>query len=94
MDLLRTQVSLLGMSDPDVASNTDDANRGKATRLVAQTPALIATSERISAGLAPADVDPSRASPGTSCTCSTATSPTPPTCAPSTSASYFMPNMA
>ena len=60
MDLLRTQVSLIGMSDPDVASNTDDANRAKATRLVAQTPALIATSERISAGLAPADVDPAR----------------------------------
>ncbi|MDQ6848044.1 MAG: citrate synthase [Candidatus Dormibacteraeota bacterium] len=58
MDLLRTQVSLLGMSDPDVAENSDDANRSKATRLVAQTPALIATSERISAGVAPADVDP------------------------------------
>ncbi|MBJ7596372.1 MAG: citrate synthase [Candidatus Dormibacteraeota bacterium] len=58
MDLLRTQVSLLGMSDPDVAENSDDANRAKATRLVAQTPALIATSERISAGFAPADVDP------------------------------------
>ncbi len=60
MDLLRTQVSLLGMSDPDVASNADEANRAKATRLVAQTPALIATSERISAGSAPADVDPER----------------------------------
>ena len=58
MDLLRTQVSLIGMSEPAVTDNSDDANRGKATRLVAQTPALIATSERISAGFAPADVDP------------------------------------
>ena len=60
MDLLRTQVSLIGMSDPDVATNGDEANRAKATRLVAQAPGLIATSERISAGVAPADVDPER----------------------------------
>ncbi len=60
MDLLRTQVSLIGMSDPDVAANSDEANRAKATRLVAQAPALIATSERISTGVAPADVNPER----------------------------------
>jgi citrate synthase len=60
MDLLRSQVSLIGMSDADVASNADDANRAKATRLVAQSPALIATSERISAGHAPATAEPDR----------------------------------
>jgi citrate synthase len=60
MDLLRTEVSMLGMSDPDVADNSDAANRSKATRLVAQSPALVATSERIRTGTAPADADPKR----------------------------------
>jgi citrate synthase len=60
MDLLRTEVSMLGMADPDVADNSDDANRTKAMRLVAQTPALVATSERIRTGTVPADADPER----------------------------------
>jgi citrate synthase len=58
MDLLRTQVSMLGMADPDVADNSEAANRTKATRLVAQTPALVATSERIRTGTAPVTADP------------------------------------
>jgi citrate synthase len=60
MDLLRTQVSMLGMADPDVADNSEAANRSKSMRLVAQTPALVATSERIRTGTAPADADPER----------------------------------
>ena len=60
MDLLRTQVSLLGMADPEVADNGADANLRKATRLVAQAPSLIASSERIRAGAAPTQPDPAR----------------------------------
>lgn len=60
MDLLRTQVSLLGMADPQVADNSDEANRAKAIRLVAQTGTLVATSERIRRGEAPAAADPDR----------------------------------
>ena len=58
MDLLRTQVSLLGMSDPDSADNSEPTNRAKATRLVAETGTLIATSERIRNAAEPADADP------------------------------------
>jgi citrate synthase len=53
-------VSMLGMVDPDVADNSEAANRTKSIRLVAQTPALVATSERIRTGTAPADADPER----------------------------------
>jgi citrate synthase len=60
MDLLRTQVSLLGMHDPQSADSGEAANRSKATRLVAQTGMLVATSERIRRGQAPADPDPER----------------------------------
>jgi citrate synthase len=60
MDLLRTQVSLLGMGDPQTADNGDAANRSKATRLVAQAGTLVATSERIRLGEPPADPDPSQ----------------------------------
>ncbi|HEY7926666.1 MAG TPA: citrate/2-methylcitrate synthase [Candidatus Dormibacteraeota bacterium] len=58
MDLLRTQVSMLGMSDPDRADNSEKANQTKAMRLVAQTCVLIATSERIRTGVQP--IDPQR----------------------------------
>ncbi|MFN2569424.1 MAG: citrate/2-methylcitrate synthase [Candidatus Dormibacteria bacterium] len=47
MDVLRTQVSLLGMVDPDTADRSDCGNRAKAARLVAQVGTLVATSERI-----------------------------------------------
>jgi citrate synthase len=53
MDLLRTQVSILGMVDPDSRENSEDANRTKAMRLVAQTGVLVATSERIRTGVQP-----------------------------------------
>jgi citrate synthase len=60
MDLLRTQVSILGMSDPDTADNSEEANRTKAMRLVAQTGTLVATSERIRTASEPANPDPDR----------------------------------
>jgi citrate synthase len=53
MDLLRTQVSVLGMADPLAADNSVDANYTKAVRLVAQAGTLVAASERIHGGAAP-----------------------------------------
>ena len=43
MDLLRTGVSLLGMTDPDAGDNSHDANLRKSVRLLAQVPFLIAS---------------------------------------------------
>ncbi|MGQ0694339.1 MAG: citrate/2-methylcitrate synthase [Nitrospiraceae bacterium] len=47
MDVLRTSVSLLGMSDPDAAENSREANIRKSIRLVAQIPIVIATAHRL-----------------------------------------------
>lgn len=47
MDILRTATSLLGCYDPEAAENTPAANRRKALRLLAQTPALITSWEHI-----------------------------------------------
>jgi citrate synthase len=60
MDLLRTQVSVLGMADPRAGDNSEDADLAKAVRLVAQSGTLVATSERIRTGSAPAMPDPQR----------------------------------
>jgi 2-methylcitrate synthase/citrate synthase II len=46
MDILRTGVSLLGMTDPDASDNSHDANVRKAVRLLAQIPLVIATAHR------------------------------------------------
>ncbi len=53
MAVLRTQVSLLGALDGDAADNSDDADRRKAARLVAQVGTLVAGTERIQQGLDP-----------------------------------------
>jgi citrate synthase len=53
MAVLRTQVSLLGALDRDAADNSDDADRRKAARLVAQVGTLVAGTERIQQGLDP-----------------------------------------
>jgi 2-methylcitrate synthase/citrate synthase II len=50
MDILRTSVSLLGMSDPDALDNSHDANVRKALRLLAQIPLIIATAHRLTRG--------------------------------------------
>ena len=60
MDLLRTQVSILGMADPDESDNGEEAGHVKAIRLVAQTGPLVATSERIRRGEQPVEPDPER----------------------------------
>lgn len=50
MDILRTGVSLLGLTDPDAADNSHDANVRKAIRLLAQIPLIIATAHRLATG--------------------------------------------
>jgi citrate synthase len=53
MAVLRTQVSLLGALDPLAGDNSEEANRRKAARLVAQTGTLVAGTERVQQGLDP-----------------------------------------
>lgn len=50
MDILRTGVSLLGMTDPDAADGSHDGNVRKSIRLMAQIPVLIATAHRLAHG--------------------------------------------
>jgi 2-methylcitrate synthase len=47
MDILRTGVSLLGMTDPDGTNDSHEANLRKAVRLLAQTPVIIANAYRL-----------------------------------------------
>ncbi len=53
MEVLRTAVSLLSMYDPDDADNGREANVRKATRLVAQTPTIVAALQAIREGREP-----------------------------------------
>ena len=50
MDVLRTGVSILGMTDPEAGDSTAGANIRKSIRLLAQIPLLISAADRISAG--------------------------------------------
>jgi 2-methylcitrate synthase/citrate synthase II len=50
MDILRTGVSLLGMTDADAADNSHDANLRKSVRLLAQIPLMIAMAHRLANG--------------------------------------------
>ncbi len=50
MDVLRTGVSLLGMTDPDAAEGSHEANVRKSIRLLAQIPLVIATAYRLAHG--------------------------------------------
>lgn len=50
MDVLRTNVSLLGMTDADVSDHSRDANVRIAVRLLAQIPLIIATAHRLANG--------------------------------------------
>ncbi len=51
MDILRTAVSLLGMTDPEAADGSHEANARKSIRLLAQIPLVIATAYRLARGL-------------------------------------------
>ena len=57
MDVLRTAVSALAATDPEVADNTPEATLRKGIRLTSQVPLIIATHEHLrrGRGLVPAD---------------------------------------
>ena len=59
MDVLRTAVSVLGLYDPDRASNDHDANVSKAIRLTSQIAMIVAGFDRIRKGKKVVDPDPS-----------------------------------
>ncbi|NED99546.1 citrate/2-methylcitrate synthase [Phytoactinopolyspora halotolerans] len=58
MEALRTLVSSLSVDDPDAADSSLEADRRKATRLVAQMPILVARYEAARNGREVADLDP------------------------------------
>ncbi|HET9796124.1 MAG TPA: citrate synthase [Thermoanaerobaculia bacterium] len=60
MDVLRTAVSALSETDPDVASNEPDANRRKAVRLTARMATIVAAIRRFRDGKDPVEPDPAR----------------------------------
>ena len=47
MEILRTGISLLGMTDPDAAPNSHEANLRKSVRLMAQIPIIITNAHRL-----------------------------------------------
>jgi citrate synthase len=60
MDVLRTAVSALSETDPDVASNDPEANRRKAVRLTGRMSAIVAAIRRLRDGVDPVPPDPAR----------------------------------
>ncbi len=60
MDALRTAVSALSETDPDVASNEPDANRRKAVRLTGRIATIVAAIRRFREGKEPVPPDPAR----------------------------------
>jgi citrate synthase len=59
MEMLRTGVSLLSISDPDEASVDRKEERRKAVQLIAQLPTILARHHRLRQGLDPVPPDPS-----------------------------------
>ena len=59
MDMLQAGVSLLAMDDPDLSSDTREANVNMAIRLIARIPAVVAAWHRIRQGLDPLPSDDS-----------------------------------
>ena len=60
MDVLRTAVSALSETDPDVGSNEPAANRRKAVRLTGRMAPIVAAIRRFRHGLSPVEPDPAR----------------------------------
>ena len=58
MDMLRTVISLLSVSDPDEENNSQESNRRKALRLMALFPSIIAGFHRVRNGLEIVPPDP------------------------------------
>ena len=59
MDALRTAVSALAATDPDLENNDPEADRRKAVRLTAQLPGIVATFHRLRNGQQTVVPDPS-----------------------------------
>ncbi len=59
MGILRTGVSYLAHSDPDVEDNSPEAELRKAKRLMAQIPTIIGYGQMVRDGKTPVDPDPS-----------------------------------
>lgn len=57
MDVLRTGISLLGMTDPDAQDGSPEGNLRKSIRLLGQIPCLVAECHRILAGRQPVTRD-------------------------------------
>lgn len=57
MDILRSGISLLGLSDPDAQDGSRGANLRKSVRLFSQIPLLVADSHRVMAGGKPTRPD-------------------------------------
>jgi citrate synthase len=57
IDVLQASIPLLGMADPDLHSETREANMAMAIRLIARVPAVVAGWERIRKGLDPVSPD-------------------------------------
>jgi 2-methylcitrate synthase len=60
MDVLRTSVSFLGMTDPETSGSSHEANLAKAIRLLAQIPLIIATAHRHAHGTGPVGLQADR----------------------------------
>ncbi|HET6803216.1 MAG TPA: citrate/2-methylcitrate synthase, partial [Casimicrobiaceae bacterium] len=58
MDVLRTAVSALAATDPEVADNTPEATLRKGIRLTSQVPLIIAAHEHVRRGRGPVPHDP------------------------------------
>ena len=59
MDVLRTAVSMLSLYDPLARDNSTEANQAKAKKLMAQTPTIVSTFDRLRNGKPPVEDDPS-----------------------------------
>lgn len=59
MDVLRTAVSMLSLSDPQAKEMSPEANQLKATKLMAQTSTIVSTLGRLRTGQAALAADPS-----------------------------------
>ncbi len=57
MDLLRTGISLLGLTDPDAQDGSAESNLRKSTRLLGQVPCLVAACHPAMSGRPPATHD-------------------------------------
>jgi citrate synthase len=59
MDVLRTAVSMLSLSDPEASDMSAEANHRKAVRLMSQTSTIVTTFDRLRKGLPLIESDPS-----------------------------------